>query len=113
MSREYALVKPAIWNGKTGRAITRRGKDARIVADYLVTCPHANLIGLFYCAIPTIAYETGLTVDEVSLALAALEELNFAFYDAEAEVVWVLTMARYQLNWKGAGLSKEIGRAHV
>jgi hypothetical protein len=111
VSREYALVKPAIWNGKTGRAITRRGKDCRILADYVVTCPHANLIGLYYLPIPTMAHETGLTVDEVGAALSALEDLAFAAYDADAEVIWVANMAKYQLNWRGTGLTEGDKRA--
>jgi hypothetical protein len=106
MSRLYAIVKPGFWTGKTGRAITRLGKDVRILADYLITSPHANLIGLYSLSIPIVAHETGLTLDEVSAALATLGELDFAHYDYEAECVWVTNMARFQMAWKGDGLSE-------
>lgn len=46
--RSYGIVKPAFWNGETGRQIRAVGADAQLVALYLMTNPHANAIGMYY-----------------------------------------------------------------
>ena len=59
--RDYAKVSPQFWIGKTGKAIKKAGPEATIVALYLMTCPHANMIGLYYVPLMYIAHETGLS----------------------------------------------------
>jgi hypothetical protein len=57
--REYARVSPQIWLGETGRKL-RGYPEAQIVAYYLLSSPHANMIGLYYLPIIYLAHETGL-----------------------------------------------------
>ena len=45
MARDYAIVTPQFWTGTTGREIRARGRDAQLVALYLMTSPHANMLG--------------------------------------------------------------------
>lgn len=48
--RDYGSVSPQFWIGKTGKAL--RGKpEAQLLALYLMTCPHANMIGVFHCPV--------------------------------------------------------------
>ncbi|MEO6111609.1 MAG: hypothetical protein ABIQ24_07245 [Nitrospiraceae bacterium] len=98
MMRSYALLLPAFWTGPTGQAITAAGKDARIVATYLLTCEHANMLGLYRLPLLYAAEETGLKRREVLAALAQLKSMEFAVYDPETEFVWVCEMARFQLG---------------
>ncbi|MDK2744341.1 MAG: hypothetical protein NDI90_15645 [Nitrospira sp. BO4] len=96
--RAYAVVLPSFWTGSTGKAITAAGKNARIVATYLLTCEHANMIGLYRLPSLYIAEETGLKRSEVLPVLQRLETLGFAHYDQTTEYVWVLEMARIQMG---------------
>jgi hypothetical protein len=94
--RDHGSIDPAFWTGATGRKM-RKNKDARILAVYLMTSPHATAIGIYYLAIPTILHETGLSEEEFNAAVRWLSSEGVAFYDAERELVWVPRLAHYQL----------------
>lgn len=96
--RDYAKVTPKFWVGETGRAMRGEPLEVRVVAMYLLTAPHSNMIGLYYLGPPTLAHETGIPVDRALDALGRLETLGFASYDHEAEMVWVHEMARIQIG---------------
>ena len=96
--RTFSMIRSQFWSGTTGKAITIAGKDTRILATYLLTCEHANMLGLYRLPILYIAEETGLKRKEVLAALANLKAIGFAHYDDGAEFVWVIEMARYQLG---------------
>jgi len=95
--RRYAKVAPQFWTGTTGRAIRAAGRDVQIVALYLITCPSANMIGVFYLPLPTLCHEIGMSAQAARRALARLAELRFATYDAASEHVFVHEMARFQI----------------
>lgn len=92
------MIRSQFWSGTTGKAITIAGKDTRILATYLLTCEHANMLGLYRLPILYIAEETGLKRKEVLAALENLKAIGFAHYDDGAEFVWVIEMARFQLD---------------
>lgn len=96
--RDYAMVSPRFWIGHSGRELRSAGADAQVVALYLLSSPHANMLGLYYLPIAYIAHETGLTAGAARAALAKVIELGFCAYDDAAEVVWVHEMARFQIG---------------
>jgi hypothetical protein len=96
--RVFATLRSQFWTGATGKAITAAGKDARIMATYLLTCEHANMIGLYRLPLLYVKEETGLKHREVLSALEQLRPMDFAVYDPETEFVWVCEMARFQLD---------------
>lgn len=67
-----------------------------------MTGPHANMIGLYYLPLPTLAHEVGSAIiggpAGALRALQTLEKLGFCFYDTEREIVWVQEMARFQID---------------
>lgn len=95
--RDYGVVSPKFWIGGTGKAM-RGNQEAQIVALYLMTSPHANMIGVFYCPLDTIAKETGLSSEGASKGLQSLIEAEFALFDDETEEVFALRMAAYQVG---------------
>ncbi len=95
--REYATVAPQFWTGTTGRAIRAAGRDVQVIALYLMTCPSATMIGLFYLPLLTLCHEIGISTSAACRALKQLEELGFASYDAASEHVFVREMARFQI----------------
>lgn len=114
--RNYSRVSPQFWTGATGRALREAGRDAQVVALYLVTCPSATMSGLFYLPLPTLQHEVGITRARALAALTVLEREGFARYDFEREVVFVPEMARFQVgenlvpgDKRSKGLVRELG----
>lgn len=95
--RDYAKVSPQFWIGKTGKKIRAKGCAAQVTALYLMTSPHANMIGLYYLPKTYLAHETGQTIEGASEALSSLSEVGFCQYDEATEMVWVVEMAGYQV----------------
>lgn len=102
--RPFFKKLPTFYAGATGRRIRglkatkTAAKDAFILADYLMSCPSANQYGLYVLEPEVVPVHIPLTATEFEAALAALEDVEFAFYDAETRWVWVKEMAAYQLG---------------
>lgn len=105
--RDYSKVSSSFWTGKTGKAL-RGNQQAQIVALYLMTCPHANMIGVFHCPIIYIAHETGSSIEGALKGLQDLCEGAFCTYDDESETVWVHEMARFQIGEKLSPNDKQV-----
>ena len=97
MSRNYAQVFPEFWSGDTGRNL-RSQPPAQRLALYLITSPHANMIGFYYLPTTYICHDVGMDREELERALSLLDELSFAHYDRDTEYVWVREMARFQVE---------------
>lgn len=95
--RDYAKISPQFWTGTTGRAL-REDPNAIIVAMYLMTSPHANMIGLYHLPKLYLAHETGLTIEGASEGLQRCIEGGFCTYDDASEHVFVHEMARFQIG---------------
>ena len=95
--RDYGIVSPRFWIGETGKKL-RGNPNAQVLALYLMTSPHANMIGVFHCPILYMAHETGLDFEGASKALQSLIEAGFCTYDDPSETVFVHRMAAYQIS---------------
>lgn len=95
--RDYSQFRSSFWTGETGVAL-RDDPDGQRLAAYLITSPHANVIGLYWLPVNYAAREIGLSDKQVSEALGRLSEMGFAHYDHTREFVWVVNMAREQLG---------------
>jgi hypothetical protein len=95
--RDYGKVSPKFWIGPTGKALRKEGLEAQLVALYLLTGPHANMLGLYYLPKAFMAHETGLGFEGASKGLQGCIEAGFCQYDDDSEMVWVMEMARYQI----------------
>lgn len=95
--RDYGIVSPKIWTGKTGKKL-RDNRDAQVVAMYLMTSPHSTMTGVFYCPLTYISHDTGCSLDGASKALRCLIDEGFCLYDYELDTVFVVTMASWQVG---------------
>lgn len=95
--RDYAKLSPTFWTGATGKALRRRGSEAVIVALYLVSSPHSNMLGLYYQPVMYMAHETGLGIEGASKGLQWCIEAGFCSFDADTEMVFVHEMAAWQI----------------
>ena len=57
--RDYGKVSPHFWIGRTGKELRQAGPESQLVALYLLTSPHANMIGLYYMPLTFLSHETG------------------------------------------------------
>lgn len=96
--RDYAKVSPKFWTGDTGQELAQRGSEALIVALYLMTSPHSNMLGLYYQPTLYMAEETGLTPEGACKGLQECKEAGFCDYDPATKMVWVFEMAGYQIG---------------
>lgn len=103
--RDYARVSPAFWTKGSGKAL-RGDRDAQLVALYVVTCPSANMIGLYYLPITLLAHEVGISIEGARKALRRVETAGFAYYDEVSELVWVPNAAAYQIGDELIGADK-------
>lgn len=94
--RDYGIVSPKFWTGDTGKQL-RKDASAQVLALYLMTSPHATMIGVYYCPIMYMAHETGLGMEGATKALARLIEMGFCTFDEASETVFVTNMAAYQI----------------
>jgi hypothetical protein len=91
------LLVESFWTGETGRAL-RGAPEAQVLACYLMSSPHATLLGC-YPFTPTLAeQETGLSVEDVTRECVRLEALGFATYDETMGYVFVRELARFRLH---------------
>lgn len=96
--RHYSTVAPTFWTGKTGRML-RGDHKTQLLAIYLITAPAANMVGLFYIPIVTMAHDTGLSEADVRSSLNILQNADgFLDWDDDTETVFIRTMARRQLG---------------
>ena len=96
MSRDYGKIIPQFWTGDTGRSM-RGLPHLWAVASYLVSGPHANMIGVYYLPLSYICHDLGLEEADVEEAIDGLVNRGFLVVDAESEWVWVREMARIQI----------------
>lgn len=95
--RDYSVVSPRFWIGATGKEL-RGNAQAQVLALYLMTSPHANMIGVFHCPLIYMAHETGLGMEGASKALQSLIEAKFCTYEESSETVFVHRMAAFQIG---------------
>lgn len=96
--RDYSKVSPVFWTGDTGRSLRKAGREAQVVALYLLTGPNANMIGLYELPLPLLAHHTGMTLEGASKGLRRASEGGFCHYDEASETVWIPEMARFQIG---------------
>ncbi|EOT0437846.1 DNA-binding protein, partial [Escherichia coli] len=96
--RNYATISPQFWLGETGRKLRKSGPECMVVALYMMTSPHSNMLGLYYLPVLYIAHETGLDPEGASKGLQMACEAGFCSYDHDSEVVWVHEMAAWQVG---------------
>lgn len=68
-----------------------------VLALYLLTSPHSNMIGIYYLPLPYIAHETSLPLKKLPGLLEVLRQCHFAYYDQLEDTVFVVEMARWQI----------------
>lgn len=77
--REYASISPRFWIGDTGRKL-RGNPEAQVLALYLMSNHHTNMIGVYHCTLGYMAEDMGLTLKKAQDALRDLVAAGFCEY---------------------------------
>lgn len=96
--RNYAKISSEFWINPIGRKIKACILEAKVIAPYLITCSHANMIGFYYLPLLFISHETGIPLERVLKGLKELIEIKFCSYDFSTECIWVHDMAETELG---------------
>ncbi len=64
----------------------------------MVSSAGSNMIGLYHLAIATAAAEVGQPIDVIREAFAVCARVGFAFFDEDAELVWVPNVAGIEIG---------------
>lgn len=95
--RDYAKIDSKFWMRGTGKAL-RGDLEAQLIALYLMSSPHANMIGVYYLPVALLAAETGIPFEGASKGLRRLSEEGLVEVDEETDHVFVVNMARHQVG---------------
>lgn len=71
---------------------------AQAFAVYLVSGPHANMIGLYRLPLAYAALDLGHSEAAITKAMTTLSEAGYCHYDATTERVWVVEHLRHELG---------------
>ena len=85
--REYGRVHSAFWRSET---VADMSEDARLLALYLMTCDHGNLLGAFYLPDGYAAEDLGWVPQRVAEGFSELLRVGFAARCTASKWVWVL-----------------------
>lgn len=96
--RDFSIVLPQFWTGTTGRILRQYPAEVRELAFYLFTAPNADMYGLYYKPLETMALETGRDMKAIAGALDTLVTVGYCQYDRTTEFVWVFEMAGIQMR---------------
>jgi hypothetical protein len=80
---KFFPVSPSIWN----KRLVRHGRETALLYAYILSNPHRASEGLYRLPKVYIAADLEMELEEVEVALAALEGEGLIIYDHEAEVV--------------------------
>jgi hypothetical protein len=76
--REYGKIHSSFW---TSRDIRELGEDGRTLAAYLLTSPHANMLGCFRCPIAYVSDDLAWPIERVREGFAKLSQRVWATFE--------------------------------
>ncbi len=90
---KYQRVSPKFWQDPKVRRWTDQQK---LLAQYLLTCPHRTTEGLFWLPHGYVAQDLGWGIDRVSEGYSGLIAAGFVAYDEATETVLLRNALKYE-----------------
>ncbi|HEY2566703.1 MAG TPA: DnaB-like helicase N-terminal domain-containing protein [Candidatus Aquirickettsiella sp.] len=66
LMREFAKISSEFWTSPLGRKIKSCELEAKVLTFYLMTCRHANMMGVYYLPLSLASHETGISLGGVA-----------------------------------------------
>src|SRR5260370_37234774 len=83
--RNYGRISTRFWMSPD---VCKLSRDAKLLAAYLLTGPHTNMIGCFRLPLAYVANDLDFSSEFAKVAIAELEGVNFCKYDSAYS--WIL-----------------------
>lgn len=106
--REFCKFSPEFWGGHMHEKIKKLGKDALLLAVYLKTNRHTNMLGVYYLPLAYASHDTGIAIEEIQQLLEELSGINFCHYDPLHGIVWVVDLGFIQTGGPLKGHDKRV-----
>lgn len=90
--RDYGKVYTAFWSSQDVKSMS---DDGKILALYLMTCPHGNLLGCFRLPVAYVADDLGWESARVSKGFAELFRYGFSYHCGRSSWMFI----RKHLQW--------------
>lgn len=84
--RDYGVVRTSFW---TSPSIMSLDDNSKVIALYLLTGPHTNLLGCFRIPLSYIAEDIDKTVSEIKKGFNVLKKEGFATYDDKTKWIYL------------------------
>lgn len=107
----YKTIHETFWTDPKVKTLSPK---ERFLFLYFITNPHSHYSGLYYLPLSVISEETGLSQSDVRKGIDTLSKGYFIRFDPETSVIWVVKMARYQVNGEKmvAGIPRHFKALH-
>lgn len=89
----YYRITPRFWQDTDIR--NEWTEDMRFLAIYLMTSPHRNMVGLFYCPLVYMENDLQWQSKRLRVAFDALSSANFIRYDDKAQVIFIINSLKH------------------
>lgn len=102
--RDYGKIHNGFWTGETLKGLSG---DAKLLAAYLLSSPHTNMIGCFRLPDAYACDDLEWTSERLRNGFETLSQAGFVRYDARTKWVWIVNFLSFNKpenpnQWKAA-----------
>lgn len=90
--RDYGRVHTTFWSSETMRSLD---EDARMLALYLLTCPHAHMAGVFHLPTAYIAHDIGWVAERLAKGFETLSDAGWLRRCERTGWVWIINFTKF------------------
>ncbi len=106
--KSFSKLYSDFWINYDNSKTLSAGIDGRLMALYLQSNTHQNMLGVYYLPLLYISSDLKLPVEQVKKALKKLYKVNYCKYDARTQYVWVCNLVFDQIGVGGGAKDNRI-----
>jgi hypothetical protein len=96
--KSFSKLYSDFWINYDNSAVLGTGVDGQLMAVYLQSNTHQNMLGAYYLPLLYISSDLKLSVKKVHAALKKLCKMNYCKYDDKTQHVWVCNLVSEQVG---------------
>jgi hypothetical protein len=102
--RAYGTIPNELWLGTEIPGFLSLSAEAKLAEIYLLSSPHANMLGVYWLPLPYMAREMRLSDERIGAIVEELEDAGMIKYDPTTEHVYVTHFVKTQVLGQSDGL---------
>lgn len=88
----YTKVDELIWTDEKFKTLS---DDGKFLFFYILTCPHRNVIGLYFLPIPYGSFDLGWTAERFTEGLRELSEKGMIKHNSTTNIIFIPNFLKY------------------